>query len=59
MRGLPVNVKALRVSCAPLHELEQAVARTNVPAATGLNNDGRPPGSTTQKKTVFAGNQEA
>src|SRR5262245_16073164 len=42
MRGLPVNVKALRVSCAPLHELEQAVAGTNVPAAMGRNNDGRP-----------------
>ena len=42
MLRLPVDVPAARLSGSALDELEQAVARTDIPAAVGLEENGWP-----------------
>jgi hypothetical protein len=39
--GLPIDVPTPRGYGAALNQLEQAVARSDVPAAVGLDNNGR------------------
>jgi hypothetical protein len=61
--GLPCDVPPASHGSAAKDEFEQAVARADIPAVIGFDDDGRPcdanPGSTTQRKTVPAGNHAA